>query len=132
MAILRLTETPRIQLHELAETMRPESLPIVADDIAEWTPLFDFFDVIGRNNDWLGYSVRSERFLIVHPTYFMGKRAKQDHRYGHLNFVEVTGATGVFRFSVLEPKGEHTLFEVRATSKDFLDMIFIMAKTSLD
>lgn len=140
----RQTHKPAIRFHEIDAAFRKDDFPIAAKDPEDWRPLLSVFAPLKTGDHWLGYEVAEmSNAPIKHAVFFMGHRS--DTKVGYFITLELVSPKGRFKLSLsdtshhsrsigktpsmVEP--EKASLDVRATSQDFMDLIYIVAKTSV-
>lgn len=135
---------PAIRFHELEAAFRKDVFPVAAQDPEIWRPLLKVFSPLKEGEQWMGYDVAAmSTTAIKHAVYFMGRGS--DTKVGYFITLELVSPKGAFKLTISDtsthsrtmgtPKAmvepEKADLDVRATSQDFMDLIFIVAKSSI-
>lgn len=135
---------PAIRFSEIETAFRKDAFPVAAKDPEDWRPLLKVFAPLKEGEQWMGYDVATmSTTAIKHAVYFMGRGS--DHKVGYFITLELVSPKGAFKLSISDtsnhsrtlgtPKTivepEKADIDVRATSQEFMNLIFIVAKSSI-
>ena len=140
----RIPPPPAIRFHEIDAAFRKDTFPVAAKDPEDWRPLLKVFAPLKEGEQWMGYDVATmSTTAIKHHVYFMGRGS--DTKVGYFITLELVSPKGAFKLSISDtsnhsrslgtPKTivepEKANLDVRATSQEFMDLIYIVAKSSI-
>lgn len=135
---------PSVRLSEVKNESfyKKDVFPVAASDPDDWRQFLDMLSELSTGDNWLGYEVTDKTvYSIRHTAFFMGRQT--DAKAGHFLTLELVGPKGGFKLSICDisqtsrPVGklktplEKAQIDVRATSQEFMDLLYIMMKSSI-
>ena len=129
-----------VWLPDIDAEYRRADFPVEASNREEWRAFLDFIaNNVFKNEEWMGYQIAEcVTKPIRHASIFMGRR-ERDMRCGSFHTVEFVGPKGGAKVTLCHiesgrapkvGKGGVGNMDVRGTSQDFLDVLFIVLKST--
>lgn len=129
-----------VWLPDLVAAYRKEDFPVEASNREDWRVFMNFMATeLFKGDEWMGYTIADcVTMPIRHASFFMGRR-ERDVRCGSFHTIEFVGPKGGAKITLCNiesgrapkvAKGGVGDMDVRGTSQDFLDVLFIVLKST--